>query len=101
MFEKRNNATTLSVYVLDVTAKCYDEKTEKIETRTFQLFAEKAPSESVLKSELENAGFTVLGKVTVTVNTEMSGLYKMSHADFLKYAERVGDTRPKKEKTEK
>lgn len=101
MFEKRNNATTLSVYVLDVTAKCYDEKTETIETRTFQLFAEKAPSETVLKKELEDAGFTVLGKVSVTVNTEKSGLYKMSHADFLKYAERVGDTRPKKEKTEK
>lgn len=101
MFEKRNNSTTLSVYVLDVTAKCYDEKTETIETRTFQLFAEKAPSESVLKKELEENGFTVLGKVLVTENKEKSGLYKMSHADFMKYAERVGDTRPKKENTEK
>ena len=101
MFEKRNNTTTLSVYVLTITAKCYDEKTEKIEVRTFDLYAEKAPSESVLKAELENAGFTVLGKVSVSVNTEKSGLYKMSHADFMKYAERVGDTRPKKEKTEK
>ena len=76
-------------------------KSETIETRTFQLFAEKAPSDSVLKAELESAGYTVLGKIDVTVNTEKSGLYKMSHADFVKYAERVGDTRPKKEKTGK
>ncbi|MBQ1569645.1 MAG: hypothetical protein IIZ78_00870 [Clostridiales bacterium] len=101
MFEKRNNSTTLSVYVLDVTAKCYDEKTETIETRTFQLFAEKAPSESVLKKELEDAGFTVLGRVLVTENKVLSGLYSMSHEEFMKHAVRVGDTRPKKEKQDK
>lgn len=98
MFEKRNNSTTLSVYVLDVTAKCYDEKTESISEKTFQLFAEKAPSDSVLKAELESAGYTVLGKLKVSVNAEKSGLYKMSHETFMRYAERVGDTRPKKEK---
>ena len=101
MFEKRNNSTTLSVYVLDITAKCYDEKTETIETRTFQLFAEKAPSESVLKKELEDAGFTVLGRVLVTENKVLSGLYSMSHEEFMKHAVRVGDTRPKKEKQDK
>lgn len=101
MFEKRNNSTTLSVYVLNVTAKCYDEKTETIETRTFQLYAEKAPSESVLKKELEDAGFTVLGKVLVTENKELSGLYSMTHEQFMNHAVRVGDTRPKKEKADK
>lgn len=98
MFESRNNSTTLSVYVWDITAKCYNEQTESIEKVTFQLYNEKVPSDSVLKSELEKGGYTVVGKLDVILNNTLSGLYKMNHDTFVKYGEKIGDTRPKKEK---
>lgn len=96
VFAKRNNTTTLSVYVYNVTARCFDEETETIEKHTFELYNEKMPSQNALKSDLELAGLSVIGKVLVELNTEKSGLYKMSHETFVQFGERIGDVRPKK-----
>lgn len=101
VFMNRNNETTLSVYCYTVTAKCYNEETETISVHTFNIFNERVPSDSIIKSELEKNGYTVLGKVSVSLNTDLSGLYKMNHYDFMIHAFKVGDVRPKKEKENK
>lgn len=99
--QKRSNETTLSIYVQRITVDCYDKATRAIEEKTFYLYAEKAPSVTSLENDLKAMGFTPVGDMTITLDTEKSGLYTMSHEDFLKHATRVGDTRPKKERADK
>lgn len=98
IFAKRNNKTTLSVYVYTITAKCFDDETETIERHSFELYNEKLPSNNAIKADFEQAGLTVVGKLEIVLNEEKSGLYEMSHETFVEHGVKVGSVRPKKEK---
>ena len=98
ILKKRSNKTTLSVYVYTITAKCFDDETETIERHTFELYNEKVPSNNAIKSDFEQAGLTVVGKLEIALDEEKSGLYEMNHETFVEHGIKVGPVRPKKEK---
>lgn len=96
---KHENSVTLSVYVNDVTCKVYDEVSDTVTEKTYQYHKEKMPSDNILKKDIEEStGDSVLKVKIIAPNKELSGLYEMSHEDFIKYGKRIGDVREKKEK---
>lgn len=101
IFNHRNNKTTLSVYVQDITVKVFDDETETVQKVTAKLYSEKPLSDGQVKSDFESRGLSVVGKIEKTLDEKQSGLYEMSHKEFVEHAHRVGDVRPKKEKSDK
>lgn len=100
LFDDRNATTTLSVYAFTVTVKAWNDEKEAVEKVSATYYAPKQLSDNIVKTTFENAGYTVVGKVE-TVVSEKQGLYELSWKTFAEHGLRVGDTRPKKEKTEK
>lgn len=96
---KHENNVTLSVYVNDITCKVYDEKADTVTEKTYLYHKEKTPSETILKKEIEEKfGDTVLKVKSISLNNELSGLYEMTHEEFIKYGRRIGEVREKKVK---
>ena len=98
---KHENYVTLSIYVKNIECLCYDKESKTVVEKVFTFYNERVPSDNILKKELsEYHNITVIDILSVSDNKELSGTYKMSHSDFLVKAERIGDVRGHKEKTE-
>lgn len=98
---KHENNVTLSIYVKNINCLCYDKETKTVIEKAFTFYNERVPSDNILKKELSDFyNVTVIDILSVTDNNALSGTYKMTHADFLAKAERIGEVRGHKEKTE-
>lgn len=98
---KHENSVTLSIYVKNIECLCYDKSTKTVVEKVFTFYNERVPSDNILKKEIsEYYNVTVIDILAVTDNNELSGTYKMSHADFLTKGERIGEVRGHKEKAE-
>lgn len=104
MLYNRDNNTTISIYVQKITALVYDKESKGVSEKTYFLYNEKCPSDEVLKKEIkEQFNDTVIDILSVELDKELSGTYKLSHRTFSEVGEKVGEVRGhtnKKEKTE-
>lgn len=102
MLFNRDNNTTISIYVQKITALVYDKENKGVSEKEYSLYNEKTPSEEILKKEIkEQYNDTVIDILSVELDNEKSGTYKLSHRLFAEYAVKVGDVRGHANKKEK
>ena len=94
MLQSRDNNTTISIYVQNVTALVYDKASRTTSEKSYFIYNEKAPSEEIIKKEVkEEYGDIIIDILSIELDTEKSGCYKLSHRVFASVGEKVGEVR--------